>query len=130
MDPKDTTSDCYTTWGIWCTSPRGKGSWLVGFDGAIETYDVWARAVNALPTPAAVRTPGWTYDVRQMPGGWVHFDGWAGHAKFKVSVLGETRARYRVRYEEDMLYGRRVHRRGDVVLVPKRAVTKDKENEG
>lgn len=56
---------------------------------------------------------------------WIHFDGWAGRAKAAVVIVGETRTRFRVRYVESFQYGRRVHRAGDVVLVPRRAVTED-----
>jgi hypothetical protein len=52
----------------------------------------------------------------------VNLDGWAGRTQVRVTVLGETPQRYRVRYEEDAGYSRGA-RQGSVKLVPKYAVT-------
>ena len=57
--------------------------------------------------------------------GWVHLDGWAGRAKFRVTVLKEFLRSYRVRFEEAAQYGRWVRKQGEIGLVPKRAVTID-----
>lgn len=52
-------------------------------------------------------------------------DGWAGFHKEPVEIVGETPKRYRVRLLADCrLPGRlRFGKKGDVVLVPKYAVT-------
>ena len=55
--------------------------------------------------------------------GFVHLDGWAGRAKFRVSVLAKFKKSFRVRFDEDAQYGRWRRRRGQEGLVPRKAVT-------
>lgn len=55
--------------------------------------------------------------------GYVHLDGWAGRAKFRVTVLETLKRSYRVRFEEKGQYGRWSRAEGSVGLVPRRAVT-------
>lgn len=56
--------------------------------------------------------------------GILHLDDWAGRRRVPVEVVGETPKRYRVRVLEDCgLPSRRRARSGDVVLVPRYAVT-------
>jgi hypothetical protein len=51
----------------------------------------------------------------------LHLQSRAGHTEHKVSVLGETPKRFRVRFEEDVHFGLGV--KGTTRLVPKHAVT-------
>lgn len=55
--------------------------------------------------------------------GTVALETWAGRSLHRVTVLGETPKRYRVRYEEDAPGYAGYRRRGTVHLVPKHAVT-------
>jgi len=51
-------------------------------------------------------------------------DGWAGRVEVPVTIIGETPKRYRVRLGRDCrLPSRREGKAGEVVLVPKYAVT-------
>lgn len=53
------------------------------------------------------------------------FDDWAGYHEEPVRIVGETRTRYRIQTDKDVirLAGRyRYLRRGETALVPKRAV--------
>lgn len=55
----------------------------------------------------------------------LHFSDWAGHREYPVTIVGETPKKWRVRVEAvafRMPNRREVHP-GDVVLVPKYAVT-------
>lgn len=55
----------------------------------------------------------------------LHQDGWAGHGKTPVEIVGETRTRLRVKLLADTrLPGRnRMGASGDEILVPKYAVS-------
>lgn len=57
---------------------------------------------------------------------YLHINSWAGHSKHEVEIVGETPKRYRVKLLSDCpLAGRnRQGKAGEVVLVPKYAVTK------
>lgn len=58
--------------------------------------------------------------------GVLHMDGWAGRVEYPVTIIGETPKRFRVRLlMGTRLPGRREGYPGDVLLVPKSAVTDD-----
>ena len=62
------------------------------------------------------------------PKHWLCMNGWEGFTKEPVEIVGETPKRYRVKLLKDCrLPGRnRRGERGDIVLVPKYAVTDNK----
>lgn len=57
----------------------------------------------------------------------LHFGDWAGHRTYPVTVVGETPKKWRVRVEavSFRMPNRQVVSPGDVVLVPKYAITPD-----
>lgn len=55
----------------------------------------------------------------------LHLDSWAGRTTHKVAVLGESDKHYKIRWEDDSVFGKFV--RGVVRYVPKYCVTIDKE---
>ena len=59
------------------------------------------------------------------PNHWIMMDGWSGIHKEPVEIVGETPKRYRVKLLTDTrLPGRnKSGKAGDVILVPKTAVT-------
>ncbi len=61
---------------------------------------------------------------------YIVLDGWAGRREIACEIVGETPQRYRVRLLEDgsLPRGRYGHV-GDVVVVPKYAVRKEKEHD-
>ena len=58
-------------------------------------------------------------------------DGWAGRERIPCEVIGETPKRYRIKLQQDALLPSRRHcKAGDVVLVPKYAVSLDSKQGG
>jgi hypothetical protein len=54
----------------------------------------------------------------------LHLNSWAGRSKHRVTIIGETPKRYRIRWDDEPALQRWVT--GEVYLVPKYAVTFDK----
>lgn len=62
--------------------------------------------------------------------GVLRLDGWAGRTDVPVQVVGETSKRYRIKLMHDTrLPGRREGRAGDVVLVPKYAIGRNRQGD-
>jgi hypothetical protein len=51
----------------------------------------------------------------------LHLDSWAGRSHHRVTVIGETAKRYRIRYEDTPALQR--WQTGGIYLVPKYAIT-------
>lgn len=64
-----------------------------------------------------------THDIAQGQKGYIHLNSWAGHTKVAVSYVGQTAKKVRVRLLQDARLPGRPVKAGDVVLVPKDAVT-------
>ncbi len=52
----------------------------------------------------------------------MHLESWAGRVRLRVTVIGETPKRYRVRFEEERTFNW-CGRKGETGLVPKYAIT-------
>lgn len=62
--------------------------------------------------------------------GFLRIDGWAGRRHIRVTVVGRTRTKYRIRLEESaLLPGGRQMEAGAVTLVPQYAVVFEEDAE-
>ncbi len=70
-------------------------------------------------------------DTEKHTHGFLVTDGWAGITKVPVKIEGETPKKYLVMLEGDCrLPGKRIGKKGEVILVPKYAVRMEKRNGG
>jgi hypothetical protein len=62
--------------------------------------------------------------------GYIVLDGWGGERCVKVTIVGVTPKRYRVRLEQDALFPGGLHlKAGDITLVPKEVVQLEASHE-
>lgn len=96
--------------------------------GLVETYTVDGQ-LGGEPftfTKRRITDAGRAQAARRLERpAWLHLDGWAGHTRQPVIVVGETPTRYRIRVEQVTRLGgfmRNLHP-GERALVPRRAIT-------